>query len=259
MRRTFPRPALRRVALIAGFAVLFLVAFAAAAHDTIERIVLERALGGAFGGNAAIATLRHADGLTVIEGVRLQTAGSSATVTADRIAYVVTGDSWDVRPTGLHVTIDVDRLTGDELGGARNAAHALNIGRLLLHVKNAAVTFTRGTAGAPKVELVGVDGTLDANAQLGYDLHGSLIAATGAYPFAARALADAGAGGGVRWTAAALPLAPIAALLDNGDLAVTDGEARDVTFTSAGGLRGTFTLAGVRASIAGHDVHGLAG
>jgi exopolysaccharide biosynthesis protein len=250
---------LRRVALIAGCAVLFLVAFAAAAHDTIERIVLERALAGAFGGNAAIATLRHENGLTIVEGVRVQTGGSSATVTADRIAYAVTGDSWDVHPTGLHVTIDVDRLAGDELAGARNAAHALNIRRLFVHVKNATVTFTRSTAGAPKVELAGVDGTLDANAQLAYELRGNLIASTGAYPFAARAVADAGAGGGVRWTAPALPLVPLAALLGNGDLAVTDGEARNVTFTSAGGLRGTFVLAGVRASIAGHDVHDLAG
>ena len=49
-RRAFPRPALQRVALVAGCVVLFLIAFAAAAHDTIEKMFLERTLAGAVGG-----------------------------------------------------------------------------------------------------------------------------------------------------------------------------------------------------------------
>ena len=239
--------------------MLFLIAFAAAAHGTIEKIVFERALAGAIGGDASIAALRREDGLTIVEGLRAQTAAGSATVTAERIAYTVTGDSWDIRPTGLHVTIAVDRLRGDELSGAQNAAHVLNIGRLLAHVTNGAVTFTRSSGDATKVELAGIDGTLDASGHLIYDLRGNLITATGAYPLAANAVADTGEGIDAHWTAAAVPLAPLAALLGSAGLTVRDGEARDVTFTSAGGLHGTFTLANVRASIAGHAVHGLAG
>jgi exopolysaccharide biosynthesis protein len=238
--------------------VLFLIAFAAAAHDTIERMVLERALSGAFGGDASIATLRREDGLTIVEGVRAQTATGSAIVTIERVAYTTAGDSWDIRPAGVHVTIDVDRLTGDELSGAANAAHVLNIRRLLAHVTNAAVTLTRSTDGAPKLELAGIDGTVDAAEHLAYDLRGNLITDTGAYPLAANAVADASEGD-VHWTAATLPLAPFAALLGNGGLSVRDGEARNVTFTSAGGLHGTFTLANVSGSIGGRAVHALAG
>jgi hypothetical protein len=249
-RRTFPRPALRRVAVIAGCVVLFLIALAAAAHDTIEKIVLERALSGAFGGDAAIANLRHSDGLTILDGVRVQTAGGSAILTADNVSYAVNGDAWDVRPAGVHLTVALDALTGDELAGAPNAGHVLGIGRLVVHVVNAAVTVTRGAEGGPKVELAGIDGTLDAAARLTYVLRGNVIADTGAYPFSA---SDA------RWNAAALPLAPLTALLGDADVSVTDGLARNVAFAPAAGPSGTFVLDNVQASVAGHALHGLTG
>jgi len=230
--------------------VLFLIALAAASRDTIERIVLERALSGAVGGDAAIATLRREDGLTILEGVRAQTADAALTFTAERIAYTVNGDVWDIRPAGVHVAIAVDHVRGDEFSGAQNAAHTLNVGRMLAHVTNASVTLTRGVEPGPKFELAGIDGTVDSGAHLAYDLHGDVIAATGAYPFSA---ADA------HWNAAAVPLAPVAALLGVSGLTVHDGEAHDVAFTTAGGLHGTFALANVSASIAGHAVHALAG
>src|SRR5580693_8354012 len=117
-KRAFPRPAWQRYAIIAACVVIFLIAFAAAAHDAIEKMVVERALSGAFGGNATIANLRRENGLTILEGVSVQTAAGSATLTADQVAYTVNGDLWDVTPAGLHVTVAVDRLTGDELSGA---------------------------------------------------------------------------------------------------------------------------------------------
>src|ERR1700761_7302947 len=123
--RAFPRSRTQRIALIAGCVVLFLIAFAAAAHDAIEKMVLERALSGAFGGTATIGNLRREDGLTIAEGVNVQTAGGSLALTADRIAYTVSGATWDVRPTGLHLTVDVGHLAGDELNGAPSAAHVL--------------------------------------------------------------------------------------------------------------------------------------
>jgi exopolysaccharide biosynthesis protein len=249
---------LRRVALIAGCIVLFLVAFAAAAKDTIERMVVERTLAGAFGGDASIGTLSHTDGATVLEGVSAQTADGALTVTIGRAAYTVNGDLWNVDTDGVHVSVAVDRVRGDEFSGAPNSAHVLNLQRLVLHVKNAGLALVRGADAATKVEVAGVSGTLDLSAHLAYDLHGDLISDTGAYPFTATAIADSG-DGDAHWSAAAIPLAPIAALLGNADLTVHDGEARNVTFTSAGGLHGTFALANVSATIAGRPVHGLAG
>jgi len=249
-KRAFPRPSLRRIAYIAGGVVLFLIALAAAAHDTIEKIVLERTLAGAFGGDATIANLREADGLTIAEGVRITTATGSATLTAESVSYSVDGDTWDLHPTGVHITVALDLLTGSELDGVPNAAHFLNAGHVRVHLTNAELSLTRGTDAAPSLEVAGLDGTLDASVQLAYTLHGNVIADTGAYPF----VAD-----DERWSAAALPLAPLSALLGNGDLTVSDGTARDVAFSTADGLHGTFTLDAVRGSIAGHTVHGLSG
>jgi hypothetical protein len=255
-KRAFPRPSWQRYAVIAACVVIFLIAFAAAARDAIEKMVVERALSGAFGGNATIANLRRENGLTILEGVNVQTAAGSATLTADHVAYTVNGDLWDVTPAGLHVTVAVDRLTGDELSGAPSAAHILNLGHLRLHLTNAALSLVRG-AGAAKLEVAGLDGTLDAAAHLTYDLHGDVIGDT-AYPFTANAVDD-GAGIDQRWSAPTLPVAPVIALFGNPDFALSEGDARKVTFTSAGGPHGTFTLDGVRGSIAGHALHALTG
>ena len=259
MGRGFPRPSLRRIAIVAGCIVLLLVAFAAAAHDTLERMVVERSLAGAFGGDASIATLRHADGATIVEGVHAQTADGAATVDIDRATYTVAGDVWNVDTDGVHVAIAVDRISGDELSGAPNAGHVLNLQRLVLHVKNATLSLARSTSAATKLDVAGVNGTIDASSRLTYDVRANLITDTGAYPLTANAVPDPSEGVDAHWAAAVIPLAPLTALLGSPNLSVSDGEARDVAFTSAGGLRGTFALADVRGTIAGQPVHGLAG
>jgi exopolysaccharide biosynthesis protein len=180
-------------------------------------------------------------------------------VPAERIAYTVAGDTWTLRPTGLHLTFAVDRGADGALAAAQNAARALRIGHLVVHATDAGVVLTRGAGAATKIELAGISGTLDANGRLTYDLRGNLIADTGAYPIAANAVAGPNGDVNWRWTASAVPLAPLALLLAAGDLTVRDGDARDVTFTSAGGLHGALTLAGVRATVAGHGVTGLTG
>ncbi len=255
-KRTFPRPTWHRYAVIGACIVIFLIAFAAAAHDAIEKMVVERALSGAVGGNATIANLRREDGLTILEGVSAQTASGSATVTADRVAYAVNGDAWDVRPTGLHVTVAVDRVTGDELNGAPSAAHTLNLAHLHVRLNNATLSLVRST-GAAKLEVAGLNGTLDAATHLTYDLHGNVIGDT-AYPFSANAVDD-GQNVEQHLTADALPVAPVAALFANPDVVLSAGEAHKVAFTSADGLHGRLALDGVRGSIQGHALHALTG
>jgi exopolysaccharide biosynthesis protein len=213
-------------------------------------MVLERSLAGAFGGDAVIGNLYHAGDGVVAERVRIQTARGAAVLTSERLMYAVNGDTWDVTPSDLHVTVALDKLAGDELAGAQSAAHVLNVRRLVLHLKNASVTFTRGELPASKLEIAGLNGTLDASAALHYDVHGDVVGATGAYTFAAVE---------GRLTAAALPPAPFAALLGTADLAVREGEARNVAFNIANGVSGTFTLSGVAGSIAGHALHDLTG
>jgi exopolysaccharide biosynthesis protein len=230
--------------------VLVLIFLAAASRDTIEKMVLERSLAGAFGGDATIGTLYHTSSGVVVENLHITTAGGSETIASSRLAYAVNGDTWDVTPADLHLTVAVDRLRGDELTGAQSSAHVLNMRRLMLHLKNASVSLTR-VAPAVKLEIAGITGTLDALADLHYDLEGNVVGDTGAYPFTATDTA---------WTAAAVPLAPIVALLGIPDVVVGEGDARAVAFApDAAGALGTFTLSGVRGSIAGYALHDLAG
>jgi exopolysaccharide biosynthesis protein len=258
-RRTFPRLLTRRAATIAGCVVLFLVALGAGAHDSFERILLEHALGGAFGGDASIARLRHAGGRTILEGVRVQSTSGSAVVTADRLAFAVSGETCDVQTSGLRAVVDVDRIAGDEFVGAPNAVHLLGARRLVVHVTNAGIVFTRSDDDAARLEVAGISGTLAPLEGAAYTLSAELITAAGAYPLAASAVNGANGEIDQHWTAPAVPLAPLVALLGDAGLAVTEGEARDVAFTSAGGLRGTLTLAGLRGTIAHRAVHDVAG
>ncbi len=130
-------------------------------------MVLERALGSAVSGDATIASLHREDGVTVAEGVHVETADGAVTLTADRITYAVSGDTWDVKPSGVHATVAIDRVSGDEFSGAQSSAHVLNIRRVIAHLSNAAITFTRGAAAAPKLEIAGVDGpSMRASASL---------------------------------------------------------------------------------------------
>ena len=229
---------------------MFLIAFAAMAHDAIEKMVLERSLANAFGGDATIGSLYHTGSGVVVEGVRIQTARGVAVLTSDRLTYAVSGDMWDLSPADLRVTVDVDKLAGDEFSGAESAAHVLNVRRLVLHLKHASLIFARGTQPLSKLEIAGLGGTLDASADVHYDMHGDVVGATGAYPFAAT---DG------RWSAAALPVAPFAALLGDPDVIARAGEARNVAFRFGNGPSGTFTLDAVAGEIAGHALHDLAG
>jgi exopolysaccharide biosynthesis protein len=227
-----------------------MLAFAAAAHDAIEKMMLERSLSGAFGGDASIVKLYHAGSGVVAEGVRIETARAGVVLASDRVTFSVDGDGWDVSPADLHVSVFVDKVAGDELAGAQSAAHVLNVRRLALHLKHASVTIARSTRPQSKLEIAGLDGTLDAATSLHYDVRGIVVGATGAYPFSATSR---------RWSAPALPVAPFVALLGDGAFVAREGEARGVAFTLANGPAGTFALSGVSGAIAGHALHDLHG
>ena len=103
---------------------------------------------------------------------------------------------------------------------------------------------------AAKLEIAGITGSADLLGALRYDVGGTIASDTGAYTFTASDTA---------WTSAALPIAPIVAVLGIPDLVARGGEAHDVAFVPSGDVHGTFTLAGVRGSIAGYSLHDFAG
>ncbi len=223
---------------------------AAAAHDAIEKMVLERSLGSAFAGDATIGNLYHTSTGVVAEHVHVANTRGAFVLDATRVAYSVSGDAWDVTPDDLHVAIAPDRLAGDEVATAESGAQVLNIRRLKLHLTNARVTFARSTTPDVKLEIAGLGGSLDAATALHYDLRGDVVGDAGGAPFTAS---------DTRWTAASLPVAPFAALLGTPEVTVRDGEAHAVTIVPGAALHATFTLAGVRASIAHHALHDVAG
>jgi hypothetical protein len=247
-KRAFPRFSPGRIALIAGCAVLVLIVAAVAARDAIERWALLHELSSAFGGgDASIAGFSRDGAVTTLAGVSLQTPGGSLSVTARRIVYSEGGDGWVVQPSGLHATVAVDRLTGGEASIAHDLAQALGVQRLVVRIADGSVTFVRGDA---QLEVAQIDGTLLAGERQDLDLQAAVVTAAGTFPLTCR--------DGL-WRAAALPLAPLAALLGSGELSVRDGAARDVALSAENGLHGTLTLDGVRATIAGHRVGALSG
>ena len=231
------------------------------ARDTIERLFLERTLSTSLGGDVTIAQLQHLGDQTELDGVVIAMPGSSATFAADRVRYTVVGDTWTVAPTGVRGHVTLDALAGDEAVRLQTAAHMLNIRRLAVTFANAGLVIARNASSPAHLEFAGITGTLDSASEsdLAYDLHADVVSDTGAYPITARAVAADGGGTEHTWTAAHLPVAPFAALLGSRDVALTAGEARDVKFATVGGFRGTFTLADVAGTIAGHEVHALAG
>ncbi len=236
--------------------LLVLIVALAAGHDAIEAWTIRHALASAFGGDAEIARISHDGEFTVLEGVRLNSPRGAVVVRAGRIAYVQRSDAWDVRPSGLHVDVAVGRLSGAETAIARDLAHAFGAERLRIQLEGSDATFARGDA---TLAMAGITGTIEAGERTTYDVHGTVDAGPRAYAFAAEAIADATGRVEQRWSAPALPLAPIVALLGRSDLRVSAGEAREVALIFTDGLRGTLTLAAVDADIAGHDVRGLAG
>jgi hypothetical protein len=248
--RAFPRSAAARAALLGGCALLVLIVAAVAARDAIEKWALQHELSSAFGGgDASIARFERAGDVATLDGVSVQTPGGSLSVTADRVVCREAGNAWDVRASGLRATVAVDRLTGGEGAIAHDLAQALGAQRLVIRLAQSSVTMTRGGADGATLDVAHLDGSVVAGERPTVDLHGDVVAGARLYPFTAAA---------GRWTAAALPLAPLAALLGSSAVRVDDGEARDVAFDDDA-VRGTLTLDGVRATIAGRRVSGLSG
>ncbi len=219
-------------------------------RSAIESWVLQRALADAFDGEATIGFVRHDGDRTTLDGVSISTRGGGFTLAADSIAYVLHGDVWDVRPSGLRANVALDRLPGGAGALVRLLAHAFAAARFDVHVADASVTFTRGTDTGPPVAIRAVAGTFATGATPSFDLSANLGVGSAAYPLAIH---------GQHLTAAVLPLAPLAALWANPAVTVASGEARDLDLTAAGGLHATLTLAQADATLAGHAVTALSG
>lgn len=220
------------------------------ARSALETWVLERSLGDAFDGAAKIGFVRHDGDRTSLDAVKVTALGGALTVAADSVACTLHGDVWDVRASGLRASLAVERLPGGAAALARTIAHAFAAGRLNVRLDGATLALTRGDDAGARVDVAGIGGTFTTGEAPAFDLRAHLDAGGATYPLAVHER---------RLSAAALPLAPLAAVWGNPAVAVTAGEARTLDLTLEGGPHGTLTLADVAGTLAGHAVSALAG
>jgi exopolysaccharide biosynthesis protein len=249
-RRSVPRPGIGRPAVIAGALAIVVLAILLLARGAIESWTFQRALGDAFDGAATIGFVRHDGDRITLDGVGITADGGAVTLAADSVACEPRGDVWDVRPSGLRASVALDRLPGGAGTLVRSLRTVFAAGRFDVHLDDASVTFERAGYSGPPVAIRAIAGTFLTGDAPSIDLRANLGVGSASYPFAVN---------GQRLTAAAVPLAPLAALWANPAFAVVSGDARDVDLTSAGGLHAALTLAHVDATIAGHAVTALSG
>lgn len=238
--------------------MLLLFAFRSAAERTLLQTFVARAtaadvsIGDVRGGLAAFLRGRF------FSLERFHIAGGGAALDVPRI---------DVRLGGpLEIVMRAPRATV-ALAAAAPAANPAGAAIAWLTGSHARLRVVDGSldvapAAVPAgdaLHLKHVNGTLafDAAANT-YDLSGDLGAGERAYPFAAKTERRGGTAFQV-WSAAALPVGPLAALYPSSALALSAGELHDVRIADDGTLSVDATLVGVEGAAGAHrlsDVHG---
>ncbi len=249
----------RRSAIGVACAVLIIAAVVAATRDLIERAYLQHILVGALDADVTIGGLRHQDGLTVLDAVRVRTPRGT-TVRAETLTYRAHGDAWDITPVDLHVTVPRATLGDSDLPRFLAAAHDLGIRRAVIHLRDAGVDFM--TADDVKaVELAGISGEVHADPALSYALDATWaddVSPLGAFPVSASATTTGGRAV-QRFAARALPLSGIGALLGGAGATLSGGTAHDVAATYDGGLHATMRLDGVNVRAGASTVANISG
>lgn len=237
-------------------AVLSVMLIGLCLHDTIERVVLERALALRVGGDTTIGRLWYDDaGNEMLGDVRLRTADGGVTATADRVELTPRAGGVAIVAYGLHLDVALDRLAGDEpqrLTGLAGGPFTLQLG-------DAAAAIGRSDVPGATLAVDRISGTLRvASEGPSYDLRGDVVAGGQRYPVSGTG-SPLGDRLDQRWRAARLPLVALGALLPPSELAFSDGSARDVTLTIDGKPHLALTLAGGSAQLEGHALAALAG
>jgi exopolysaccharide biosynthesis protein len=231
------------------------------ARDALETAWLQRALGGAIGGDATIGGLRHGGGMRVLDNVRLRTGDGAVTLTAEHVSLADRSGTLAVEAAGVRAAVVTDRIGADELGRLGALGAAFGAERLVLHVDGANADLARSDGGTPLVRLTGITATAKRDASAAtYDVHLTLNDASGAYPVRGNGSSDASGRAQATWTAPRLPVASLVALLPQSELAVREGTARDVALAAhPDGGRLVLTLDGVGGTLREQELHGLAG
>jgi len=245
---------------IGVFAALAIVA-ALIARDAIEMALLQRGFATAINGEATIGALRHAGGARILDDVRFRTGDGGLAVSAEHVTLADRGNTLDVDAAGVRATVAADRMLGDEFARIGALGGALGADRVTLHVRDAVADVAHTTPGPPLVRLAGITATVQRDGGTAqFDARFTLADAGGAYPVTGAGTSDAAGRMSATWTASAIPVASLVALLPQNELVLRDGIARDVDLTVRGDAsRLSLTLSGVDGTLGDHELHALAG
>lgn len=202
-------------------------------REPIERAALTDLLGSATGYVVSIDSVRREGGHLVLAGLHAHSRGGALVVDVDRVEIDSSGPRTLLTVDGPHFAVLPDRWRGNERENIRSGFTRLHLDGTLVdaRIKNGTVAIAAGAIPERAADFTGLEGVVHLNAgALTYQLTAELADGEERYPVAG--VADVNAAGGVsgHWTAAALPLLPLASTIPaNAPVHVLGGWLRDVT------------------------------
>jgi exopolysaccharide biosynthesis protein len=222
-------------------------------REPLERALFARAVGDATGiALEADWVERAGDGYDVY-GLRANVRGGGALVEAPRGYVRIDGRRLTIALERPRFTFDVDRYAGV---GRALAATALD-----LHVTGGTLTVVAGEVPRPVLAFDALEGSVRAGERgVRYDLALALVDGSRRFPIAGRPTVAADGTEAQTWSAAVLPLAPLAELLNwNAGIGFSTGTLSDLAIVDGAGLHATARLEDAAVAFGGHEISGLHG
>jgi hypothetical protein len=258
---------LKRIAPLAFVVAVALLLLAVVYREPIERALAVAAFENATGLDADVDDAQLSAGQVVLSGVHARSDGNELTLLAPRAVLSRANGRIEIELDGAQAGASVGSWDAP-LARARAFAHRFGWAGdpVIVRLHDCALVLDGTAQPGWNVAFGDIDGTLRRDARaLTYDLTASLADSGTKYPLAGRAVL-AGEGVSARWTAAELPLAPIAAAFPSAPLRVTGGRLTgvDLAFVrSASDATLSFDasahLVDGAASLSGDRLHALSG
>jgi hypothetical protein len=260
----------KRVVPLAVAVVVAALLLAVVLRAPIERAVVTSLLQRATGLSVDMDEIREVPGGIALGGFRARSENGDLRLQAPRVVLTRSGAGFDVEFDGLQATAAVGSWTAP-LDRATAFARRFLIGEgsLAARLHDCSLLLTGGDMPSWNLAFRSIDGTVRQVGRVAsYDVSGALADGNATYPVSAHSevLADRVTD---RWTAAALPLAPLAALVSEGPVHVSGGRLTGVDLTLVRdpyglplSLKANAHVEDGSASLSGdrvHDIRGLHG
>jgi exopolysaccharide biosynthesis protein len=246
---------LSRTGLLSVLGVVAILAIGAGffAREPLERAIFQHAVSTATGVTLDAQWVERAGDGYDVHGLRATAPGGGVVVDAPRAYLEVNGNHLTAALERPHFTLDLDRFAGVQ--------HAFAGTSLDVHVSDGSLTVVAGTAAQPVLGFDALAGAVRVRGPaMRFDLTLALVDAGQRYPIAAHSTLDPSGADAQAWSAAELPLAPFANLLDaNSALRFTTGTLADLAVVDGAGLHATARLEHAATTLGSHKLSGVHG